>query len=41
MFFVKSLKFWSYFFLRKTSLEKVFGDVLFGKKAILGEKNVD
>ena len=28
------------FFCRKTSLEKLFGDFLFGKQAILDETNV-
>ena len=35
MIFVKNWKFRNYFFFRKASVEKVFGDVLYGKKAIL------
>ena len=35
MVFVKNWKFRKYFVSRKTSVERVFGDVLFGKKAIL------
>ena len=37
MVFVKNWKFRNYFFFRKTGVEKVFGDVLYGKKAILDD----
>ena len=35
MVYVKNWKFGNLFFVRKTSVDKVFGDVVFGKKAIL------